>query len=145
MCENIIYWGRASSCLSDPLLGKILPCHRQWVGSASVLFVLLQGIRDCFHCIKCSGSSISFHLRVLRFLSLILLTFLVPGIEETLLGPSRAGSWHQHGDFKTPQNVLLAAQHSLDSVGQDLRLSQTLNSLESFSTVEVSLAGDQVI
>lgn len=95
--------------------------------------------------LKCSSSSISFYLLVLKFLSLILLTFLVPGIKGMLLGPSRAGSWHQHGDFKTPWNVLLAAQHSLGPLGQDLKLSQPLNCLESFSRVEISLAGGEVI
>lgn len=59
--------------------------------------------------------------------------------------PSRAGSWHQRGDFQTPWNVLLAAQNSLGSLGQDLKLRHLLNSLECLSTVEISLAGDEII
>lgn len=105
--DNVIYWGRASSCLSDPLFGKILPHHEQWIGSGCVLFMLLQGIRVCFQsALSLQDPQLVFtYLHpcpVSRFLSLILLTFLVPGTKETLSRPSRAGSWHQHGDFKTP-------------------------------------------
>lgn len=142
MSDSGIHWGRASS---DPLLGRLFHVTSSGQDLELFSFCSCKASGTVSSCVKCSRSSVSCYLLVLRFLSLIFRTFLVPGIKEMLLRPSRAGSWHQHGDLKALWNVLLAAQHSLGPLGQDLKLSQTLNSLESFSTVEISLAGNEVV